>query len=142
MATKKAAKKSSVTKKFTSATAGKTMAKKASGGSAATKRTAAKSTAAKKATKSPAESASTSSAKKATKKRAGSARELIAPNGDKRLIRRDEQGRIKESDDLGRSLAQDVRKKSKTVVKSGQGDRGDQKKPAKKATKKAAKTSR
>ena len=142
MATKKAARKSSVTNKSPSATAGKTTAKKASGGSAATKRTATKSTAAKKTTKSPAESASTSSAKKATKKRAGSARELIAPNGDKRLIRRDEQGRIKESDDLGRSLAQNVRKKSKTVVKSGQGDRGDQKKPAKKATKTAAKKSR
>jgi hypothetical protein len=56
-----------------------------------------------------------------------SKRELIAPNGDKRLIRRDELGRIKESDDLGRSLSQDVRKSAKTVVKPGQGDRGDQK---------------
>ncbi|MEJ1095341.1 MULTISPECIES: hypothetical protein [unclassified Pseudoxanthomonas] len=56
-----------------------------------------------------------------------SKRELIAPNGDKRLIRRDEKGRIKESDDLGKSLSQDVRKSAKTVVKSGQGDRGDQK---------------
>lgn len=56
-----------------------------------------------------------------------SKRELIAPNGDKRLIRRDEKGRIKESDDLGRSLSQDVRKKAKTTVGSGQGDRGDQK---------------
>jgi hypothetical protein len=137
MATKKAAKKSSVTNKAARGTAGKTAAKKASGGSGATKKTATKSTAAKKTTKSPAKSASTSSAKKATKKRVGSARELIAPNGDKRLIRRDEQGRIKESDDLGRSLAQDVRKKSKAVVKSGQGDRGDQKKPARKATKKS-----
>lgn len=73
--------------------------------------------------------------KKAAKK-ASSGRELIAPNGDKRLIRRDAQGRIKESDDLGRSLSQDVRKASKTVVKSGQGDKGDQKKPAKKTAKK------
>jgi hypothetical protein len=56
-----------------------------------------------------------------------SKRELIAPNGDKRLIRRDAKGRIKESDDLGRSLSQDVKKSAKTVVKSGQGDRGDQK---------------
>ncbi len=53
-------------------------------------------------------------------------RELIAPNGDKRLIRRDEKGRIKESDDLGKSLSQDVRKSAKTKVKAGQGDRGDQ----------------
>lgn len=59
----------------------------------------------------------------ATKKR-----ELIEPNGDKRLIRRDDKGRIKESDDLGRSLSQDVKKAAKTTVKSGQGDRGDQKK--------------
>ena len=55
----------------------------------------------------------------------GSKRELIAPNGDKRYIRRDEKGRIKESDDVGRSLSQDVRKSAKTAVPSGQGDRGD-----------------
>jgi hypothetical protein len=55
-----------------------------------------------------------------------SKRELIEPNGDKRLIRRDENGRIKESDDLGKSLSQDVRKTAKTKVKSGQGDKGDQ----------------
>lgn len=73
--------------------------------------------------------------KKAAKK-AFSGRELIAPNSDKRLIRRDAQGRIKESDDLGKSLSQDVRKASKTVVKPGQGDKGDQKKPAKKSGKK------
>ena len=137
MATKKAAKKTTVSKKATSGRASKPAAKKAPGGSASTTRSAAKSPAPKKATKSATRSASTSGAKKAAQKRAASARELIAPNGDKRLIRRDEQGRIKESDDLGRSLAQDVRKKAKTVVKSGQGDRGDQKKPAKKATKKS-----
>lgn len=56
---------------------------------------------------------------------ASSKRELIAPNGDKRLIRRDEKGRIVESDDLGASLSQDVRKQAKATVKSGQGDRGD-----------------
>lgn len=54
-------------------------------------------------------------------------RELIAPNGDKRLVRRDEEGRFEESDDLGRSLSQDVRKKARNEVKSGQGDRGDRK---------------
>lgn len=65
----------------------------------------------------------------ATKKTGGGSgkRELIAPNGDKRLIRRNEKGQIKESDDLGRSLSQDVRKPAKKVVKSGQGDKGDQK---------------
>jgi hypothetical protein len=54
-------------------------------------------------------------------------RELIAPKGDKRYIRRDEKGRISESDDVGRSLTADRRKKAKTVAKKGQGDKGDQK---------------
>jgi hypothetical protein len=54
-------------------------------------------------------------------------RELIEPNGDKRFIRRDEHGRIKESDDVGRSLSQDRRKDAQTESKQGQGDRGDQK---------------
>lgn len=54
-------------------------------------------------------------------------RELIEPNGDKRFIRRDEQGRIKESDDVSRSLSQDQRKGAKTESKQGQGDRGDRK---------------
>ena len=53
-------------------------------------------------------------------------RELIEPHaGDKRYVRRDDKGRFKESDDVGRSLAQDVRKHARTEVKSGQGDRGD-----------------
>lgn len=54
-----------------------------------------------------------------------SKRELIEPNGDKRFIRRDEQGRIKESDDVGRSLSTDRRTKAKGSTKAGQGDRGD-----------------
>jgi len=54
-----------------------------------------------------------------------SKRELIAPHGDKRYIRRDEKGRIKESDDVGRSRAADRRTKAKTAAKPGQGDRGD-----------------
>ena len=62
----------------------------------------------------------------AAKKSSGK-RELIEPNGDKRYIRRDEKGRIKESDDVGRSLSEDVRKHAKKTVKSGQGDKGDQK---------------
>jgi hypothetical protein len=52
-------------------------------------------------------------------------RELIAPKGDKRYVRRDERGRFQESDDVGRSLASDVRQHAKTKAKSGQGDRGD-----------------
>ena len=54
-------------------------------------------------------------------------RELIAPRGDKRYIRRDEKGRIKESDDVSRSLSQDKRRKAKAAAKPGQGDRGDRK---------------
>ncbi len=57
-----------------------------------------------------------------------SKRELIEPHkGDKRYVRRDAKGRFTESDDVGRSLAADRRVKAKTVVKKGQGDRGDQK---------------
>jgi hypothetical protein len=53
-------------------------------------------------------------------------RELIEPHpGDKRYVRRDEQGQFKESDDVGRSLSQDRKRKAKTVSKPGQGDRGD-----------------
>ena len=53
-------------------------------------------------------------------------RELIEPNeGDKRFVRRDEEGKFKESDDVGRSLSQDQKKQAKTETESGQGDRGD-----------------
>lgn len=53
-------------------------------------------------------------------------RELIEPHkGDKRFVRRDDSGRFHESDDVGRSLSQDRRRKSKTVAKKGQGDKGD-----------------
>ena len=54
--------------------------------------------------------------------------ELIDTGTDKRYVRRDDKGRFDESDDQGRSLAQDVKKHAKTEVKAGQGDRGDQKK--------------
>jgi hypothetical protein len=57
-----------------------------------------------------------------------SRRELIEPHdGDKRYVRRDEQGQFKESDDVGRSLAQDRRQHAQTESKPGQGDRGDRK---------------
>jgi hypothetical protein len=54
-------------------------------------------------------------------------RELIAPKGDKRYVRRDPKGQFKESDDVSRSLSADRRKKAKTAVKPGQGDKGDRK---------------
>jgi len=59
--------------------------------------------------------------------KSGTKRELIDTGTDKRYVRRDDNGKFKESDDQGRSLAQDVKKKAKTQVESGQGDRGDQK---------------
>jgi hypothetical protein len=53
-------------------------------------------------------------------------RELIEPNpGDKRYVRRDAQGRFTELDDVGRSSAQDQKRKAKGASKHGQGDRGD-----------------
>jgi len=54
-------------------------------------------------------------------------RELINTGTDKRYVRRNPKGEFKKSDDVGRSLSQDVRRKAKTVVKAGQGDKGDQK---------------
>ncbi|HEX8097036.1 MAG TPA: hypothetical protein VF507_03330 [Pyrinomonadaceae bacterium] len=61
-------------------------------------------------------------------KKGSSKRELIDTGTDKRYVRRDEKGRFDEVDDQGRSLSQDVRKKAKTKVPAGQGDKGDQKK--------------
>lgn len=54
-------------------------------------------------------------------------RELLEPHdGDKRYVRRDDQGRFTDSqDDVGRSLSQDRRRDAKTVADEGQGDRGD-----------------
>ena len=59
-----------------------------------------------------------------TKKKAAR-RELINTGNDTRFVRRGAKGRFKESDDVGRSLASDPRKKAKTKIKSGQGDKGD-----------------
>ena len=54
-------------------------------------------------------------------------RELIDTGSDKRYVRRNKKGQFKQSDDVGRSLSEDVRRKAKTVVKPGYGDKGDQK---------------
>jgi hypothetical protein len=60
-------------------------------------------------------------------RKAGSGRrELIDTGRDKRYVRRDSKGRFKESVDVSRSLAQDVRRKASKTVPAGQGDRGDQ----------------
>jgi len=57
-------------------------------------------------------------------------RETIKPNpGDKRYIRRDENGRFTSDQvDVGRSLSQDRKQQAKRNVPAGQGDTGDQKK--------------
>lgn len=66
-------------------------------------------------------------AKKAAKraKKKAAKRELIKPSGDKRYVRRGAKGQFKESDDVGRSSAQDQQRDAKHPTRSGQGDRGD-----------------
>jgi hypothetical protein len=58
-------------------------------------------------------------------KRKAAKRKVINTGTDKRLVRRDVTGKFKEGDDIGKSLAQDRRKKAKRSVASGQGDKGD-----------------
>jgi hypothetical protein len=81
---------------------------------------------AKTATRKKAASAASKSRKPMSRKKAAK-RELIDTGRDKRFVRRDGEGKFNESDDVGKSLAQDRRRKAKIVVKSGQGDKGDQK---------------
>jgi hypothetical protein len=67
-------------------------------------------------------------------------RELIETGTDKRYVRRNKLGTsFVESDDVGRSLAADRRKRAKTKVKSGEGDKGDRSRPKRKAATKGRK---
>ena len=50
---------------------------------------------------------------------------MIDTGADKRFVRRGAAGKFKESDDVSKSLSADRRKKAKTKVKRGQGDKGD-----------------
>jgi hypothetical protein len=52
-------------------------------------------------------------------------RELIDTGTDKRYVRRNKKGQFKESDDVGRSLSADRRRKSNNIAKKGEDDRGD-----------------
>jgi hypothetical protein len=52
-------------------------------------------------------------------------RERIDTTRDVRYVRRDQQGRFKESEDVGRSSAQDQRRDAVNDTRKGQGDRGD-----------------
>jgi hypothetical protein len=62
---------------------------------------------------------------KAAKKRKAAKRELIDTGTDKRYVRRNAAGQFKESDDVGRSLSADRRRRATRTVKAGQGDKGD-----------------
>jgi hypothetical protein len=56
---------------------------------------------------------------------------LINTGTNKLYVRRNRRGTsFKEVEDVGRSLAQDRRRKAKTVAKRGQGDRGDRRRKA------------
>jgi len=60
------------------------------------------------------------------KTRAAAKRTLVdTKRGGKRYVRRSPDGAFKEGDQVSRSLAADVRKKAKTKIRKGQGDRGD-----------------
>ena len=58
-------------------------------------------------------------------KRASGRWELIDTGTDKRFVRRGKKGRFKQSDDVGRSLSADRRKRAKKKAKRGQRDRED-----------------
>ena len=71
----------------------------------------------------------TSSAKKRPTASKTSKRTVLEPHkGDRRFVRRNKQGEFKKEVNVGRSLAADRRRKSKTKVAEGQGDRGETKK--------------
>ena len=72
----------------------------------------------------------TTSSKKRTTASKTSKRTVIEPRkGDRRYVRRNKEGEFKKEVKVGRSLAADRRRKSKTTVPKGQGDRGDTAKP-------------
>jgi hypothetical protein len=65
------------------------------------------------------------------RRRSAPRRELLTPRGDRRFVRRDAEGKFKESDDAGRSIASDRRQKAKRSAPKGQGDKGDRKRSVK-----------
>ncbi len=52
-------------------------------------------------------------------------REHIDTGSDERYVRRDDEGKFRESDDVGRALSQDQRREAENESEKGQGDRGD-----------------
>ena len=68
----------------------------------------------------------TTRAKKRTTASKTSKRTVLEPRkGDRRYVRRNKKGEFKKQVNVGRSLAADRRRKSKTKVPKGQGDRGE-----------------
>ena len=61
----------------------------------------------------------------AKKRRSSQKRETIRTNSSTLYGKRTARGRFKEMDEKGRSLKADRRRKAKTKVRSGYGDRGD-----------------
>ena len=70
-------------------------------------------------------SKSASASKSAPKKRGSGKRDLLKTPTGNFFAHRDGEGQFTEMDEVGRSLAADRRKKAKTKVASGYGDRGD-----------------
>ena len=52
-------------------------------------------------------------------------RERIDTTRDERYVRRDDDGKFEEVEDVGRSSAQDQRRDAEHETRKGQGDRGD-----------------
>lgn len=67
----------------------------------------------------------TAKRKTTSRRKTASRRTLVAPRGNKRFVRRSASGQFDEVDDVGRSLSNDRKSKSRTKAKRGQGDRGD-----------------
>jgi len=62
----------------------------------------------------------------AKKKSKTSKRTVIEPHkGDRRYVRRNKEGEFKKQVSVGKSLSADRKRKAKTKVPKGQGDRGD-----------------
>jgi hypothetical protein len=59
------------------------------------------------------------------KKQGSSERERIDTGRDERYVMRDEKGRFEEVEDVGRSQAQDRKRKAKNESEPGRGDKGD-----------------
>ena len=66
--------------------------------------------------------------KSKSKSKATSRRELIAPKGDKRYVRRKADGKFGKTVDVSKSLSADRRTTAKKKVPKGQGDRCDTRK--------------